>query len=129
VLILKDRIEKKLKHRFKDSIFVDCRVVLTGSANKNNLDEYEKGYVLQLDEFLKLPQNYKQIFENHVYGNPSQNIAIFDSFFNPNGGDFKAKEFTFNNYRISKKLFEHPRKFYEEYMAQRRDDKIGRAHV
>lgn len=123
VLILKDRIEKKLKHRFKDSIFVDCRVVLTGSANKNSLDEYEKGYVLQLDEFLKLPQNYKQIFENHVYGNPSQNIAIFDSFFNPNGGDFKAKEFTFNNYLISKKLFEHPRKFYEEYMAQRRDDR------
>jgi len=121
-LILKSRIEKKLKHKFKDSVYVDSRVVLTGSSNKNNLDEYEKGYVLHLDEFLKLPDNYKRVFENHVFGNPSQNIAVFDSFFNPKGGDFKAKEFTFNNYRISKKLFEHPRKFYEEYMAQRRDD-------
>lgn len=121
-LILKSRIEKKLKHKFKDSIYVDSRVVLTGSSNKNGLDEYEKGYVLQRDEFLKLPNNYKRIFENHVFGNPSQNIAVFDSFFNPKGGDFRAKEFTFNNYRIAKKLFEHPRKFYQEYIAQKRDD-------
>ena len=121
-LILKSLVERKLKHKFKDSIYVDSRVVLTGSANKNNLDQNEKDCVLHIDEFLNLPGNYKRIFENHVYGNPSQNISVFDSFFNPKGGDFKPKEFTFNNYRLSKELFEHPRKFYKEYMAQRRDD-------
>ncbi|MFB9158586.1 NERD domain-containing protein kinase family protein [Chromobacterium violaceum] len=120
--ILSSKIQDRLQEPAK-SVWIDYRVVMCGSADYSEISPDEKTYVLSLDEFLRIAKEsgYRQILGEPRRGKPSQYIPQFTQFFR--GKDFKASEFSFNNFQIvGEATFPHPNKLYQEYKAVKKDD-------
>lgn len=127
--ILATKLKEKLGDRFVP--WVDHCVVLCGSASKSDLPADEQGYVFTLEEFSKIGDEkvYKKCFEDKSWmikrkeDTPNKNIKQWDRIFSNNSADFKAKNFSINNYVLQgAHLFQHRQGLYSEYRSQRSDN-------
>lgn len=127
--ILASKLRERLNNRFIP--WVDYCVVLCGSATKEELPSDEQEYVFTLKEFSAIGDDkiYKQYFGDKT-GNikrkedaPNKNLKQWDKIFANNSVDFKAKNFSVNNYVLQgKPLFQHRDGLYAEYLSQRSDN-------
>lgn len=131
--LLKEKLEK-FKGKFANSNekfptpAIEFLVVMTGDSDFSSLSEEEKAHVISLDDFLKLADNqlFSQQFGQYTrHPNArtlNRNFSIFDQIF---GGNRVAPK-PINKqgyYAESKPIFEHPKKIYQEYLAQTKDNK------
>jgi serine/threonine protein kinase len=122
--ILKSLIEKNVAHG--SEYLVDQCVVLCGNSPSPTLPDEEVKYVLQLENFLRLPEkrSYERQFPPRQYStrSPHKFWKDFDQFIQ-RSKSIKPREFSYQNYRVTgAELFAHPAKLYLEYKAQNRDD-------
>lgn len=127
--ILATKLKERLNNRFIP--WVDYCVILCGSATKDNLPSDEQDYVFTLEEFSKIGD--ERIY-NRYFGDrtryikrkedaPNKNITQWDRIFSNNSADFKAKNYSVNNYVLQgKPLFQHREGLYSEYQSQRSDN-------
>ncbi|MXE01671.1 hypothetical protein FQZ98_27990, partial [Escherichia coli] len=81
-------------------------------------------YVFTLEEFSKIGDDkvYKQYFKDKTWtikrkeDAPNKNLKQWDKIFSNNSADFKAKNYSVNNYILQgKHLFQHRDGLYVEY--------------
>ncbi|MEZ8028124.1 AAA domain-containing protein [Enterovibrio norvegicus] len=127
--ILSTKLKERLGNRFVP--WVDHCVVLCGSASKSDLPADEQEYVFTLEEFSKIGDEkvYKKCFEDKSWmikrkeDTPNKNIKQWDKIFSNNSADFKAKNYSANNYVLQgKPIFQHRDGLYSEYQSQRSDN-------
>ncbi|NEV43724.1 AAA domain-containing protein [Escherichia coli] len=127
--ILATKLKERLNNRFVP--WVDYCVVLCGSATKDDLPSDEQEYVFTLEEFSKIGDDkvYKQYFKDKTWtikrkeDAPNKNLKQWDKIFSNNSADFKAKNYSVNNYILQgKHLFQHRDGLYAEYQSQRSDN-------
>lgn len=127
--ILTTKLKERLNNRFVP--YVDHCVVLCGSATKDHLHPDEQDYVFTLEEFSKIGDEkvYKTYFEdkswmiNRKEDAPNKNIKQWDRIFSNNSADFKARNYSANNYVLTgQPLFQHRDNLYSEYLSQRADN-------
>lgn len=128
--ILATKLKERLNNRFVP--WVDHCVVLCGTAGKENLPPDEQEYVFTLEEFSKIGEDkvYKEYFKNDVSwaikrkeDAPNKNIKQWDKIFSGSSADFKAKNYSVNNYVLQgQALFQHRDGLYSEYQSQRSDN-------
>ncbi len=122
--ILAGTIKEKLQHKTRTP-YIDCCVVLCGTANANNLPSDVRDRVFTLEEFKNIGN--PKFFEKSVFGyrrkydkedRPNNNIDIWDKFFLNNSANFKPKKYTFDNYaKEGSAIFQHKNKIYSEYKS------------
>jgi hypothetical protein len=103
---------------------IDYRVVMCGNADYSAIPEDEKGFILTLDQFLRIAKSssYVQEFPPNGGIKANQHVQAFSTFFR--GKDFKASGFSFNNFQIDgEATFLHPDGLYKEYKSVKRDDR------
>lgn len=127
--ILASKLKERLNNRFIP--WVDYCVVLCGSATKEELPSDEQEYVFTLEEFSAIGDDkiYKKYFGDKTKDikrkedAPNKNLKQWDKIFANNSVDFKAKNFSVNNYVLQgKPLFQHRDGLYAEYLSQRSDN-------
>lgn len=126
--ILATKLKERLNNRFVP--WVDYCVVLCGSATKDFLPTDEQEYVFTLEEFSKIGDDkvYQQYFKNKVIikrkeDAPNKNLNQWDKIFSNDSADFKAKNYSVNNYvQQGKPIFQHRDGLYAEYQSQRADN-------
>ena len=128
--ILATKLKERLSNRFVP--WVDHCVVLCGTAGKEDLHSDEQDYVFTLEEFSKIGEDkvYKKYFKNDVSwmikrkeDAPNKNLKQWDKIFSSNSADFKAKNYSANNYVLQgQPLFQHRDGLYSEYHSQRSDN-------
>ncbi|MFP4949393.1 AAA domain-containing protein [Providencia hangzhouensis] len=127
--ILATKLKERLNNRFVP--WVDHCVVLCGTATKDNLPSDEQEYVFTLEEFSKIGDEtvYKQYFKDkssmikRKEDAPNKNLKQWDKIFSNNSADFKAKNYSVNNYILQgQPLFQHREALYAEYQSQRSDN-------
>ncbi len=128
--VLSTKLKERLSNRFVP--WVDHCVVLCGTAGKEDLHPDEKDYVFTLEEFSKIGEDkvYKKYFKNDVSwmikrkeDAPNKNVKQWDKIFSCNSADFKAKNYSANNYVLQgHPLFQHRDGLYSEYHSQRSDN-------
>ena len=131
--LLKEKLEK-FKGKFANSNekfptpAIEFLVVMTGDSDFSSLPEEEKAHVISLDDFLKLAddQRFSQQFKPYTkHPNArtlNRNFSIFDQIFG--GNPVAPKPINKQGYYAeSKPIFEHPKKIYQEYLAQTKDNK------
>jgi serine/threonine protein kinase len=113
------------KRQIDQPPFVEHRVILCGNARLENFREDEAGYVIKLDDFLKIKDEkiYKKLFPKPT-STKINDLGWYDKFFNAKGTVFKPRQFSYHNYKIEgESTFKHPKEFYKEYRAVKKDDK------
>lgn len=127
--ILATKLKERLSDRFVP--WVDHCVVLCGEATKDHLHPDEQDYVFTLEEFSKIGDEkvYKKHFEDKSWmikrkeDAPNKNLKQWDKIFSNNSADFKAKNYSANNYVLQgMPLFQHRDGLYSEYLSQRSDN-------
>lgn len=121
--ILYSHINKELGDK---TPLIDYKVILCGNANLKGLSSDENGFVVKLDDFLKIKNDsdYKKIFQIPSYtSGKTLGLEFFERFFNVKD-KFKQREFSYQNYKIDGGFtFKHPQDYYKEYRAVKKDDK------
>jgi serine/threonine protein kinase len=127
--ILATKLKERLSNRFVP--WVDHCVVLCGTATKDHLHPDEQEYVFTLEEFSKIGEEdvYKRYFDDKSWmikrneDAPNKNLKQWDKIFSNNSADFKAKNYSANNYVLQgQPLFQHRDGLYYEYLSQRSDN-------
>lgn len=128
--VLATKLKERLSNRFVP--WVDHCVVLCGTAGKEDLHSDEQDYVFTLEEFSKIGEDkvYKKYFKNDVSwminrkeDAPNKNLKQWDKIFSSNSADFKAKNYSANNYVLQgQPIFQHRDGLYSEYHSQRYDN-------
>lgn len=129
---LKQKIQKKLESKLARIPYVKSCVVIYGNVNRDNLTEDEKGFVCELDAFLRIGKStqYKNIlglddWEQRLQSNqrPNNQIKIWNNFLSKKSSDFDGKSLTIQGYTVDgDALFEHPNFIYREYFSQKSHD-------
>lgn len=120
--ILGSKIRDNLP-RPANTVHIDYRVVMCGSADYSSLPDEERAYMLTLEEFLKTAREgrYRQVFQKSHGINPTNSIQAFTQFFR--GNEFKPTGFSFHNFQIQgEATFPHPDGLYKEYKSVKKDD-------
>lgn len=127
--ILATKLKERLSNRFIP--WVDHCVVLCGTAGKDDLHPDDQDYVFTLEEFSEIGEDkvYKKYFKDVSWmikrkeDAPYKNIKQWDKIFSSNSADFKAKNYSANNYVLQgQPLFQHRDGLYSEYRSQRSDN-------
>ena len=107
---------------------IEFLVVMTGDSDFSSLSEEEKAHVISLDDFLKLADNqlFSQQFGQYTRHPKARTLnrdfSIFDQIFG--GNNVKPKSINKQGYYAEDKpIFKHPKKIYQEYLAQTKDKK------
>jgi serine/threonine protein kinase len=116
----------KMKNRLSEpirSVRNDYRVILCGQEDIRALPEEQRGYIVKLDDFLKIATegNYTKMFGPKKPINGLDHLTTLNAFFR--GPEFKPTIFSFNNFQIDgDAIFAHPDGLYREYRALKQDD-------
>lgn len=132
---LSSLLKLKLRSELGWGYYVDVRVVLCGSASPAHLPDYERTYVLSLDDFLRIKDKsfYESTFtplsvdwSKVLRPNEAKQFAIFEKFFR--GPSVKPHPFTHQNYQVDgDPIFRHRKGYYAEYEAHHIEDGASRA--
>jgi len=120
--ILSSKIRSRLPEPAR-SVFIDYRVVMSGTGDFSAIPDDERAFVVTLDQFLKIAKQgaYRQEFGTVPAGKPNQHLQTFTQFFR--GRDFKPSGFSFGNFQIAgEATFPHPQGLYKEYKSIKKDD-------